>query len=513
MEETEASSMVIDNPELDAKRRKKKEKPDAVRYHCNYCRKDISDVIRIKCAQCADFDLCVECFSVGVEIGSHKNNHDYHVMDTLNFPLFEEDWGADEELLLLEGIEMYGFGNWGDVSDHVGTKGAQDCKKHYFDTYINVETAPLPDMSHILTTPESLQQRNSKMRNSDIELEEDVAAPVASGGGGNKKQEGALPPKPNAAFSQPEFAGYMPNRGDFETDYDNDAEMILTEMAFHDDDNPYDTSLKLKVIDIYNSKLDERLYRKWFIVQRNLFEYKKLKKGFGADRDIHDRMRCFARLLNKEDHLQFVQGVIAERTLRRRIEELKKYRRLGIRTLDDAAAYQNYQKGREERTVTRKSREQHTYYYGERRQEANLHSITAGTALAKERERQEKERNEAKLNGKPYHEEDPQLDQDLALAPGYDLLSDKERHLCLDLALFPQQYMLVKDSLLRQSLKTGSLDMDQARQLIKIDASKTNRIFDFLEKSGWINKEVIVSDVLPPLHHPSAMGAMGSSNQ
>ena len=62
----------------------------------------------------------------------------------MNFPLFEEDWGADEELLLLEGIEMYGLGNWGDVSDHIGTKTHQQAKEHYFKMYINIPTAPLP---------------------------------------------------------------------------------------------------------------------------------------------------------------------------------------------------------------------------------------------------------------------------------------------------------------------------------------------------------------------------------
>lgn len=39
---------------------------------------------------------------------------------------------------------MYGLGNWGDVSDHVGTKLGIECKEHYFATYINVTTAPLP---------------------------------------------------------------------------------------------------------------------------------------------------------------------------------------------------------------------------------------------------------------------------------------------------------------------------------------------------------------------------------
>lgn len=72
-----------------------------------------------------DFDLCVECFSVGVELGDHKNSHSYRVMDFLAFPLYDPAWGADEELLLLEAIDMYGIGNWTAVSEHVGEKSAE----------------------------------------------------------------------------------------------------------------------------------------------------------------------------------------------------------------------------------------------------------------------------------------------------------------------------------------------------------------------------------------------------
>src|SRR5690348_10110975 len=93
-----------------------------VKYHCDYCSKDISYDLRIKCAVCTDFDLCIECFSVGVEIQLHRNDHAYQVMvtsklfspllqkitpttqDQLNFPVFKSDWAASEELLLLEGI-------------------------------------------------------------------------------------------------------------------------------------------------------------------------------------------------------------------------------------------------------------------------------------------------------------------------------------------------------------------------------------------------------------------------
>ena len=63
-------------------------------FHCNYCNKDISNTIRVKCAVCPDFDLCLECFSVGVEIHPHKRSHAYRVVDNLSFPLFAPDWGV-----------------------------------------------------------------------------------------------------------------------------------------------------------------------------------------------------------------------------------------------------------------------------------------------------------------------------------------------------------------------------------------------------------------------------------
>lgn len=63
-------------------------------YHCNYCQKDISNTVRIKCAVCPDFDLCLECFSVGAEVTPHASSHAYRVVDSLTFPLFHPDWGV-----------------------------------------------------------------------------------------------------------------------------------------------------------------------------------------------------------------------------------------------------------------------------------------------------------------------------------------------------------------------------------------------------------------------------------
>lgn len=50
------------------------------RFHCDFCERDISRKIRIKCAECTDFDLCVQCFAAGVESQDHKKTHKYRTI-------------------------------------------------------------------------------------------------------------------------------------------------------------------------------------------------------------------------------------------------------------------------------------------------------------------------------------------------------------------------------------------------------------------------------------------------
>lgn len=66
----------------------------------------------------------------------------------------------------------------------------------------------------------------------------------------------------------------MPKRGDFEVEYDNDAELLLAEMEFNDQDTEEQTAMKLRLIDIYNQKLNERIRRKEFVITRGLLDLK-----------------------------------------------------------------------------------------------------------------------------------------------------------------------------------------------------------------------------------------------
>ena len=78
-------------------------------FNCSYCKRDITQQLRIQCAQCDNFDLCGDCFAAGVSRFPHENTHDYRVVDCIDIPIFTRDWTASEEILMLEGKIISSF--------------------------------------------------------------------------------------------------------------------------------------------------------------------------------------------------------------------------------------------------------------------------------------------------------------------------------------------------------------------------------------------------------------------
>lgn len=56
--------------------------------------------------------------------------------------------------------------------------------------------------------------------------------------------------------------GYKPLRDDFEKEYDNDAETLVSGLTVNPDDEDVEKSLKLAHIDMYNKRLKEREKKK-----------------------------------------------------------------------------------------------------------------------------------------------------------------------------------------------------------------------------------------------------------
>jgi hypothetical protein len=235
---------------------------------CDSCFKDISHVILIQCAECDNLDLCVECFGSSVELSQHKATHSYRVLRPFDFPVYTADWRADEELLLIEGCEQFGVGNWKDISEHIGSKEPEACQEHFHSIYLNWPGAPNPNPRYqIKAGPEKPA----------ILMPSKVAPIVAKK---TKKDADVHEPTPVSLQSVPanhEITGYMPGRREFETETENEAEIALKDLQFNEEDSAFDISNTIIII----HQMDEivNIFRFEIVNVRNLFRCFRSKNG------------------------------------------------------------------------------------------------------------------------------------------------------------------------------------------------------------------------------------------
>ena len=155
-----------------------------------------------------------------------------------------------------------------------------------------------------------------------------------------------LPPRPQDAVHLlgSELAGFMPRRGDFDVEWENDAETGIADMEFIRGDTPEDKELKLKVLQIYCEKLDERQKRKKFVLERHLYDYRKYVQNDLLlpmdERDLVHRMRLFERFHTPDEHKKFIVDILKAKRLRKEIAKLQMYRRIGIKSLAEAEKYE-----------------------------------------------------------------------------------------------------------------------------------------------------------------------------
>ena len=97
------------------------------------------------------FMVCIECFRKGKEKDDHKKNHSYSIMDKMDYPLFDKDWTAIEDITLLKGISLSGIDNWHQISDTLDLKNPADCEAHFYSYYYKSMEDPIPIIEEIGT--------------------------------------------------------------------------------------------------------------------------------------------------------------------------------------------------------------------------------------------------------------------------------------------------------------------------------------------------------------------------
>ncbi|KAK4535727.1 hypothetical protein CDCA_CDCA06G1752 [Cyanidium caldarium] len=436
------------------------------RFHCNNCARDISDTVRIRCAVCVEYDLCIDCFSIGAETDDHRCDHDYRVLEVVEAELFEDGWTAAEEERLLEALEYYGIGNWADVATMIGGgKNAEYARVHYQRAYLDATRHCLPDI-----------HRHSLLPRPPPELAAD-------------------PPEPDPRSLKvmhehtiDEMSGYMPKRGDFVYEWDNEREEILADTEIEPNEHARDIELKTRLMEIYNQRLDGRRERREFALQSGLWNLKakeRMERQMSTElREVWDKSRPLFRFAyDRHVHERLLLGLVQERQLRERIEELTAAReRLEAHTLAQAAPLRH--------TVHLTPGIGRVLPPPEQllRQVLGASAAAVASLDATQRERLLRAHGydlyfeQCQAWTSPRKQSGPEL----FCMDGVELLSRAEIDLCAALRMSPHQYLVCKQTLVMENARAGSVRRKDVRNVLGIDDRKACRLYDALVSSGVV---------------------------
>ncbi|KAG7220164.1 hypothetical protein INR49_028004 [Caranx melampygus] len=444
---------------------------DLGKKYCVNCLADVTN-LRLRCTDCPDIELCPECFSAGAEIGNHRRWHGYQ----------QEDMAA-----------------------HVGaSRTPQEVMEHYVTMYIhgNLGKACIPDnipnrrgpLSPSLTTP--------------------------------------LPPL-DISLAEQQQLGYMPLRDDYEIEYDQDAEKLISGLSVNYDDEDVEIEMKRAHVDMYVRKLRERQRRKNIARDYNLVPVflgrdKKDKEkekpgtlgvmgaaggvgGVGAgsgaigsgsttaaasgsvpstpkrkitkeEKEQRVRLRGLCQFMAHREFEDFFENIHKERVLRAKVRELQRYRRNGITRLEESAEYEAARHKREKR---KENKSVVTPKRGSGGGGGGLGSGmglgggAGGGGIA------------GGLGGGVGIKEEGKDGEFAAIEnlAGFELLSDREKVLCNSLNLSPARYLTVKTIIIKDHLQKRQGILAKSRLPSYLDKVLKKRILTFLTESGWISRD------------------------
>lgn len=344
---------------------------------CCICNKDIAHQIKIilePISQNFNFhqkgllfnSLCVECFVSKIKYDSKNNFYyvvneitlnyykfmNYRILNKISEPLFTYGWSLGDEIKLLGAIEKLGLDNWDEISK-ILNKGAFECEAHYYTFYYRGKDDYLPDDKNYanISTEEILNQNKMKENKLLLDIEKNIGyIPFAES---NKlKRTLAKNYNINNNFEEKskinkinvyDTLGYWAKRKEYEVEYKNEAEILMSEIEFKDNDDPRTINMYYKILQNYNNILEEREERKKLISDKNLFDVKKQinfdKKLSNEDREIYTNSKNNLKYLTKEQFYYVYESNVLEKNLKEILNQLILYKNLGCKTFEDIQKY------------------------------------------------------------------------------------------------------------------------------------------------------------------------------
>ncbi|XP_039281747.1 transcriptional adapter 2B-like [Nilaparvata lugens] len=451
---------------------------------CTYCENEIVG-LRVKCCECIDFEMCLQCFAAGAKIGPHENTHSYQFVHPGPIEIFKDKtgWSVQEDIQLLNAIERYGFGNWDDISKQLKTRTADEVRDEYISRFL-VGTIGR------LTWAQAEKQRprlNGGGATSTQVTTTAVDTAGSQGGGG-----GGQPPSLHFSADEASQFVFTSLNDELEMEYDNGAEVLISSLKDSSmEDDELDTALKLAHVDMYTIKLRERARRKRvsrdYQLVAQFFSTKKdklKKRGLREERELEERLRSLSQFHTAAEHEQVVASAVRFKELSRRLTELINYREAGITRIDELPHYEQARLAHHSRSGSRTwisvLRHSHIFRRREKEDEDAPHSVCTTKSSCKGTLVSATDSGAAggavgvagAVGGaNPHHNSHCQID----LIASRHLLSPTETQMCTSLELTPSQFISMKGMMLLDPID-------------KLESNTEKVIMDHVSNNNWIAK-------------------------
>lgn len=402
---------------------------------CWSCDSPLDKCPYIKCLRCPEMEQCLECFATAALVESHEVDHQFIIMDHIDTPLTRQDWTAEEDALLLFAIRMCGIGNWHEIEKEIPGKTALECETHYFETYIDCPTAPLPGEEILppLTLPPPLPY-DTTPRESRPSISNEHNLSLLG------KKEPTTPG---------EYAGWMPLRHEYDIEHLNEAEEIIAGLTFSETEETEETlRFKLEQMQVYNNTiLADRRYRhricdEWGLRDREVTD---LGGQTPEEQAIDRELMPMAQVVSKEMLLDFANTLHTEERSQADLNMLAKWKRNGIATHDEGFLFNKLEKIARSESITEEQVDEWNNYA------MRLINSTEFRAT---------------------------LDR--------EIMSPEENELTRELNIAPSSFLKIKELLMREFVLRGALSRKDVLEIAKANERIILPVYEYLLRNGLL---------------------------
>jgi hypothetical protein len=246
---------------------------------CEYCLLQSSSLIL--CKDCL-IVLCSDCHKRLTVFKTHISSHFfYRVPDLCKIHDFltDSEINSSQCLKLFQSIARFGSGNWEKLDASLGSD--RSSKAVYYKLL--------------------------EMHGTDVNfyLDEAPFLPI----------EFSTPLDSPASINAPSYLNL--NRGDFEIEFDDAAELLIADLEFLPEDTPHETNLKTNILKYFNERLSERINMKKFVIEKMMPFWQMLKSNELSPIEIELAEKYLPLLRLSESLDEFMELVKIEAAERR----------------------------------------------------------------------------------------------------------------------------------------------------------------------------------------------------